>query len=312
MISHLPPCLMFDTTMPTDSVAALEKIVTLIRPAEATDPSLLALINVAICSPINGFDAKWFDRLPNLKLIAVFGVGLDKVDVKQAKKRGIVITITRDILTQDTADQAFALLLALTRQTIAGDAMIRADKWAMGERLAHGVSLRDKKIGIVGMGAIGQDIARKAEAFGLQVSYYNRSFKKGMNWPFYADIHELAYNSDILAIAIAATPETDKLISASVLKALGQRGLLINIARGAVIDEAALINALTDNTIAGAGLDVFNNEPNINSAFFTLPNVVLAPHQGSATVETRRAMAQNVIDNVSSFLTNGHTLTAIP
>jgi len=308
----LPLCLMLDTTMPQASIAALNKIVTLMRPDEIAkadfDPAMLAQIKLAVCSPIKGFDPVWFDRLSHLQLIAVFGVGLDKVDLKKARERGIAVTITRDILTADTADMAFALLLAITRRIIAGDAMIRAGRWAAGEKLPHGSSLRGKKLGIVGLGAIGRDIARKAEAFGMEVSYYNRHRREDVSWHFHADLHELARVSDILAVAIAATADTDKIISASVLEALGEQGFLINIARGAVIDESALITALAERRIAGAGLDVFYNEPVINEAFFTLPNVVLAPHQGSATIETRLAMGQNVIDNIKSFLTEGYPL----
>jgi len=311
MASPLPPCLMLDTTMPQSSVAALNEIVTLIRPDETTDPSILAKIEVAVCSPIYGFDSVWFEHLPHLKMIAVFGVGLDKVDVTQAQARGIAVTITRDILTQDTADQAFALLLGLTRQIVAGDSLIRTGKWASGERLAHGRSLRGKKLGIVGMGAIGQNIARKADIFGMHVCYYNRRPKPDIVWDFYDNIELLARASDILAIAIAATPQTNNIISATVLDALGSDGILINIARGAVVDEEALLAALSQGRLAGAGLDVFCNEPDINPAFFTLPNVLLAPHQGSATVETRQAMAQNVIDNIRSFLSVRQVLTGI-
>jgi len=306
-----PPCLMLDATMPERSLADLGKIVTLIYPDAISDLALLAKIELAVCSPIRGFDPVWFERLPALKLIATFGVGLDKVDVVQARARGIAVTITRDVLTHDTADQAFALLLALTRQIIKGDAMIRAGHWAAGERLPHGHSLRSKRLGIVGMGAIGYEIACRGEAFGMQVGYYNRRAKENAPWAYYCDLHELARASDVLVVAIAATVETEKMISASVLAALGSDGFLVNIARGAVIDESALIEALRDTRIAGAGLDVFYNEPDINPAFLTLSNVVLAPHQGSATVETRLAMGQNVIDNICAFLSAGRPLSAI-
>jgi len=157
----------------------------------------------------------------------------------------------------------------------------------------------------------GYEIAHRGEAFGMQVGYYNRRAKDNVAWRYYRDVHELAWASDVLAVAIAATAETEKMISAAVLRELGAQGSLVNIARGAVIDEVALIEALKAKKIAGAGLDVFYNEPDINPAFFILPNVVLAPHQGSATVETRLAMGQNVVDNIHSFLTTGRPLTAI-
>jgi len=302
MQSNRPFCLMLDTTMMPESRAELEKIVNLIPPCHNLQQDILAQIKIAVCSPIQGFDSQWFDKLPALKLIAVFGVGLDKIDMEQARERGIKVTITRDILTRDTADMAFALLLAVTRQIVSGDEMIRSGQWAKGERLAHGHSLYGKTIGIVGLGAIGYDIARKAEIFGMKVCYYNRRAKKDAPWPYYDDLHELARISDILVIAIAATPQTEKIISASVLREVGTNGFIINIARGSVIDETALLHSLANQQIKGAGLDVFLNEPDINPAFFALPNVVLAPHQGSATVETRLAMGQSVTDHVKDFI----------
>jgi len=306
-----PPCLMLSRAMPAESQAALAKLVTLIDPQQARQGDILSQIRLAVCSPIQGFDSFWFDCLPALELIAVFGVGLDKIDVVRARERSIAVTITRDILTRDTADMAFALLFALTRRIVSGDAMIRSGAWAAGENLPHGSSLYGKRIGIVGLGAIGRDIAQKAEIFGMKVSYYNRHIKEDAPWPYFDNLHDLARLSDILAIAIAATPQTEKIISASVLEALGPSGFIVNIARGAVIDEEALLQALSRNHIAGAGLDVFWHEPDINPAFFALSNVVLAPHQGSATVETRLKMGQCVVDNVAAFLSHRRLLTAI-
>jgi len=311
-----PLCLLLDhTTFPHETVTALEKMATLIRPArlvpdETMDFSQLAQVEVAVISPATGLNPVWFEYLPSLKLIAAFGVGLDKVDVAQAQARHVDITITRDILTSDTADMGFALLMAVTRQIVAGDAMIRQGQWGLGQKLPLGTSLRGKRIGIVGLGVIGHDIASKAEVFGMKPRYYSRTPKK-VSWPRYDNVVDLARDSDILTVAISANAQTEKIISSPVLDALGQEGIFINIARGAVVDEEALITALSQGRIAAAGLDVFCNEPTINPAFFSLPNVVLAPHQGSATRETRLKMGQCVIDNVKAFFDGKPLLTAI-
>jgi len=312
----LPLCLLLDHgSFPPEKIKELEQIATLIRPdgllPDATsDWEALRHVEVVVCSPATGFDSSWFESLPALKLIAVVGVGLDKIDVHKARARHIDITITRDILTDDTAAMAFALLLAATRQIVAGDQMIRNGSWAQGHQFPLGISLYGKKLGIVGLGAIGHDIACKAQAFGMQPLYYNRSPRQ-VPWPHYANVEELARESDVLAVAIAANGQTEKIISARVLDALGREGILINVARGAVVDEEALIAALAQGRLAGAGLDVFVNEPKINPAFFSLSNVVLAPHQGSATRETRLKMAQCVIDNVQAFFDGKPLLTAI-
>jgi len=312
----LPLCLLLNrAAFPTQIVMALEKMATLICPQtllpdESLDFNALRQVEVAVISPETGIDSAWFEHLPALKLIAAFGVGLDKVDIAKARARHIDITITRDVLTSDTADMSFALLMAVTRQILAGDALIRSEKWGLGKKLPLGTSLSGKKIGIVGLGAIGHDIALKAEVFGMKPRYYNRTPKQ-VSWPHYDNVVDLARDSDILTVAIAANAQTEKIISSSVLDALGSEGIFINIARGAVVDEEALIDALAQERIAAAGLDVFCHEPTINPAFFDLPNVVLAPHQGSATRETRLKMGQCVLDNVQAFFDGKPLLTAI-
>lgn len=308
---HHPYCLLLDGSLPPQILEKLQGITTIIRPDSEIDAAALSQTTVVVASPMTGMEDSWFERLPALKLIAVFGVGTDRINLKAARNRNIDVTTTLNLLTEDVTDMAFALLLALTRQIIPGDQMIRTGEWAAGKKLPLGMSLRGKRLGVVGLGAIGFDIAKRGEAFGMQPHYYNRSPKPQAPWPYYDSVVELAENSDILALAISATPQTEKIINAEVLEALGEKGILINIARGAVVDEHALLTALRDKTIAGAGLDVFLNEPDIKQAFFDLPNVALSPHQGSATLETRTAMGQCVIDNITAVLAGKPALTIV-
>lgn len=306
----LPYCLIFNNCLPKKICDDLKKIATVIYDDSNSTNNVLEKVTAVVVPPTAGFDPLWFDRLPALKLIAVYGVGTDRIDLKQARTRNIDVATTLDILTEDVTDMAFALLLALTRRIVEGDATIRSGKWATSTQLTLGTSLRDKRLGIIGLGAIGHDIAKRGEAFGMKPHYYNRTLRD-TPWPHYNTVEKLAANSDILAVAISATTETQNIVNAQVLDALGPNGIVINIARGAVIDENALITALQNKRIAGAGLDVFLNEPNINPAFFTLPNTVLAPHQGSATIETRYAMGQCVINNIKAVFDHKNPLTVV-
>lgn len=307
----LPSCLILDNSLPAKTIAGIEAVTTPIFAKDNPSDDVLKSVQYAVVSPMTGFDESWFNRLANLKLIAVFGVGFDKINIKEARRRNIDVTTTLGILTEDVTDMALALLLALTRKIVKGDEFIRAGTWAKGEKFPLGTSIRGKKVGIVGLGAIGLDIAERTQAFGMLPRYYNRSPKANINWPHYPNVVELAKDSDALIVAISANGETEKIINKDVLEALGSSGVLINIARGSVIDEDALITALQNKIIAGAGLDVFLNEPKINPAFLTLDNVVLAPHQGSATIETREAMGQCVIDNIKAIINGKPALTII-
>ncbi|UXM94758.1 2-hydroxyacid dehydrogenase [Bartonella sp. HY329] len=307
----LPSCLILDNSLPAKTIAGIEAVTTPIFAKDNPSDDILKNVQYAVVSPMTGFDESWFDRLANLKLIAVFGVGFDKINIKEARRRNIDVTTTLGILTEDVTDMALALLLALTRKIVKGDEFIRAGTWAKGEKFPLGTSIRGKKVGIVGLGAIGLDIAERTQAFGMLPRYYNRSPKANITWPHYPNVVELAKDSDALIVAISANGETEKIINKDVLEALGSSGVLINIARGSVIDEDALITALQNKIIAGAGLDVFLNEPKINPAFLTLDNVVLAPHQGSATNETREAMGQCVIDNIKAIIDGKPALTLI-
>lgn len=257
-----------------------------------------------------GVTAKIIRALPNLEIISHFGVGYDSVDVKVAKEQGVIVTNTPDVLTDDTADIGIALTLAVFRRTVEGDIYVRSGQWIKKGPMPLGRSLRGKTMGIVGLGRIGQAIAKRAEAFGLNIIYHGPRDKK-VSYPFVANLEEMATKSDILMVACPYTADTHHLVDAKVLKALGRDGVLVNIARGKIVDEKALIDALESGVIAGAGLDVFEKEPDVPSALCRLDNVVLQPHVGSATHETRGAMAQLVVDNLLLYFEKAEVLTPV-
>jgi lactate dehydrogenase-like 2-hydroxyacid dehydrogenase len=250
-------------------------------------------------------------QLPALEIISVMGVGYDGVDVAAAKGRGIMVTHTPDVLNDDVADLAIALMLCTARQIPQADRYVREGKWTAGAMpLARKMS--GARLGIVGMGRIGQAIAQRALAFGMTVAYTARSAKPQLPHSFHADVKQLARESDFLVVITPGGAGTRKLIDAEVLRALGPDGILVNVARGSVVDEAALIDALQRGVIAGAGLDVFENEPNVPQALREMPNVVLTPHIGSATTQTRRAMADLAIANLRSHFAGEPVKTPVP
>lgn len=241
-------------------------------------------------------DAALIERLPALEIIAIHGVGHDGIDLAAARARGIRVTLTPDVLTDDVADLAIGLMLAVQRHIVANDQAVRAGGWSVP--LARRASGR--RIGLFGMGAIGQSIARRAAPFAAEILYTSRTPKPDLPWRFVADLAALATESDVLIVAAAAGPGTNGTIDAAVLDALGADGVLVNIARGSIVDEAALITALEQGRLGGAGLDVFAHEPQVPEALRQLPQVVLAPHQGSATREGRAGMAALVLANLDA------------
>jgi lactate dehydrogenase-like 2-hydroxyacid dehydrogenase len=247
-----------------------------------------------------GISNKWIEKLPNLGVIAVNGVGTDRIDLKFARERNIDVATTLGVLTDDVADTGIALMLGVLRHVAAGDAYVRKGQWTKSD-FPLGTSPKGKRLGILGLGQIGKAFGRKAEAFGMSVRYWNRSPVKDTSWKSCATPIELAQDSDVLCVVISAAAETQNIVNAEMLDALGPKGYLINIARGTVVDEDALLDALNNGKIAGAGLDVFVNEPNIREEFFTAPNTVLMPHQGSATLETRLAMGELVLKNLAAY-----------
>ena len=235
-------------------------------------------------------------------------VGVDSVDVAAASERGIKVTNTPDVLTDDVADLAIALLLAAVRRIPQRDRYVRDGKWAE-KAFPLSDTLQGRTLGIVGLGRIGRAIARRAEAFNLRLAYQGPNRKTDVAWPYYADAVDLAREADLLVAACPGGEATRGLVSRAVLEALGPRGIFVNISRGSVVDEPAMIELLRQGKLGGAGLDVYDHEPRIDPAFFALDNVVLQPHVGSATHPTRRAMGELVVQNLAAFFAGKPLLT---
>ena len=244
-----------------------------------------------------GANAKLMDALPKLELISNFGVGVDAIDLEAAKKRGVIVTNTPDVLNDCVADTALALTLNVMRKYPQAEAYLRSGYWGARGDYPLTTSLGGKTMGVLGLGRIGESIARRALAFGMKIRYHNRQ-RKDVPYAYDADAVALARSSDVLMIATPGGAGTKALVGASVLDALGPRGYVVNIARGSVVDEPVLLEYLQQGKIAGAGLDVFANEPRVSPAFFALDNAVILPHVGSATNETRTAMGNLQIENL--------------
>ncbi|MGH8686860.1 MAG: 2-hydroxyacid dehydrogenase [Burkholderiales bacterium] len=257
-----------------------------------------------------GADAKLMDALPKLEIISNFGVGVDAIDLAAAKQRRIVVTNTPDVLNDCVADTAMALTLNVMRRFPESEAHLRAGNWVARGGYPLTTSLGGKTMGILGLGRIGEAIAARAQAFGMNIRYHNRR-KKDVAYSYDADPVALATNADVLVIVTPGGPETEKLVGAKVLDALGPHGFLVNIARGSVVDEPVLLRYLQERKIAGAGLDVFADEPRVPSAFFVLDNAVLLPHVGSATAETRTAMGNLQVDNLLAHFAGKPALTRV-
>ena len=253
-------------------------------------------------------DAALIEALPSLKVISSFGVGVDKIDLAAAGKRGIPVGNTPDVLNDCVADLALGLMIDVSRGIGASERYLRAGSWPKGAYpLQRKVS--GKKLGIVGLGRIGHAIAKRALAFDMDIRYHNRRPVVDTSIAHEPSLVELARWCDFLLVIVPGGAATHHLINEAVLDALGTKGYLINVARGSVVDEPALVRALTAKRIAGAALDVFANEPQVPAELMALDNVVLVPHIGSATVETRAAMAQRVFDNLKSFFDNGKVIS---
>ena len=257
-----------------------------------------------------GADAKLMDALPKLEIISNFGVGVDAIDLDAAKQRGIIVTNTPDVLNDCVADTAMALTVNVMRRFPQAEVYLRAGSWAAKGAYSLTTSLGGKTMGILGLGRIGEAIAKRAQAFGMKIRYHNRR-KKDAAYPYDADPATLAKNSDVLMVVTPGGPETEKLVGAKVLDALGPEGYLVNIARGSVVDEPVLLRYLQEKKIAGAGLDVFADEPRVPPEFFRLENAVLLPHVGSATLETRTAMGNLQVDNLLAHFASKPVLTRV-
>jgi lactate dehydrogenase-like 2-hydroxyacid dehydrogenase len=267
-------------------------------------------VRAIVSSGHAGADAAMMDALPKTEIIACFGVGYDAIDIATAKARNIAVTNTPDVLTDDVADLAIGLLIDSARRISHGDRFVRAGGW-LKDGLEFGTALRGKRVGIVGLGRIGRAAAKRAEAFGMEVRYHGHRPQPDAPYPFEPELANLARNCDFLVLALPGGPETRGLVDAKVLAALGPQGTLVNVARGSIVDEAALIAALKSGALGAAALDVFADEPRVPAALMTMDNVVLQPHVGSATHGTRAAMGQLVIDNLLAHFAGRNLLTRV-
>jgi lactate dehydrogenase-like 2-hydroxyacid dehydrogenase len=257
--------------------------------------------------------ADFMRALPNLEIITNFGVGYDGVDASYAGKNGIVVTNTPDVLTEEVADTAVGLLISTVRELPRAEAWLREGKWvSKGNYRQSPLTLRGRTVGIFGLGRIGLAIARRLEAFGHAIAYHNRRPVDGVAYAYHATLKGLAQAVDTLICVVPGGASTEKAIDAEVLAALGKEGVLINVGRGTTIDDDALVAALHGGIIAAAGLDVFAEEPNIPPILLDAPNMVLLPHIASASVHTRKAMADLCVDNLVSWFSQGRALTPVP
>jgi lactate dehydrogenase-like 2-hydroxyacid dehydrogenase len=255
-------------------------------------------------------DGKLMDALPKLEIISNFGVGVDAINLDDARKRRIIVTNTPEVLNDCVADTAMALVVNTLRKLPQSEKYLRAGHWASRGPYPLTTSLGGKTLGVLGLGRIGEAVAKRAAAFGMQIRYHNRN-KKNVPYPYDPDPMTLAKNSDVLVVVTPGGPETAKLINEKVLQALGPEGYLVNIARGSVVDEPVLLRYLQEKKIAGAGLDVYADEPRVPPEFFTLDNAVLFPHVASATVETRKAMGDLQIENLRRHFAGKPVLTRV-
>jgi lactate dehydrogenase-like 2-hydroxyacid dehydrogenase len=256
-----------------------------------------------------GLPRVMMDSLPKLEIIAINGIGTDAVDLDETRRRGIRVTTTPNVLTDDVADMAMGLILATSRLLCSGDRFVRAGRWPTGKfPLARKVT--GKRLGLIGLGRVGRAIARRAEGFNMVVSYTDiRSFED-VQYLFVRTLEELARASDVLVVAASGGPQSKGIVNRAVLNALGAEGILINVGRGSIVDEPALVAALTEGRLGGAGLDVFADEPNVPEALWRMDNVVLQPHQASATIETRLAMGELILANLAAHFAGQPLLTA--
>jgi len=257
-------------------------------------------------------DGPLMSRMPRLEIISSFGVGYDHLDAKWAGEHGIVATNTPDVLNEEVADTALGLLLCTVREFPQAERHLRAGKWLQGHYRLTKATLRDRTVGMVGMGRIGKAIARRLDAFGVPVAYHTRNAQPGVPYRHYASLVDMARATGTLLVIVPGGPATRHLINAEVLDALGPNGILINMARGSVVDEPALIRALKAKKILAAGLDVYAKEPEVPRELIEMDNVVLFPHVGSASEWTRAKMDQLVVDNLASWVAGKGPLTPVP
>ena len=255
-------------------------------------------------------DVGLMDALPKLEIIACFGVGVDGVDLDAARQRGLIVTNTPEVLNECVADLAMGLTVATLRRISLGDRFVRNGSWLKGP-LPFARKVGGKTMGILGYGRIGKAIAKRAEAFGMQIVYHGRKPQAEVSYKYYPKLVDMARDCDVLMVICPGGPATHHIVNAEVLRALGPEGTLVNVARGSVVDEQALVKALADGTLGAAGLDVFEDEPRVPEALFAMDQVVLQPHVGSATHETRKAMGDLTVDNLRAHFSGKPVLTRV-
>jgi lactate dehydrogenase-like 2-hydroxyacid dehydrogenase len=317
MAGEKPDVLLIGQKKPV-MVKGLDPKVTLHYLADAKDPDafLKSLADkvraIAIAYTANKLDAAFMQKLPKLEQISSFGVGYDHIDAKWAGEHGIVVTNTPEVLNEEVADTALGLLLCTVREMPQAERYLRAGKWvSQGHYPLTKATLRNRTVGMVGMGRIGKAIARRLEAFGVPVVYHSRHPQPGVSYKYYPKLLDMARAVDTLMVIVPGGATTANMINAEVLKALGPQGILINMARGSVVDEPALIEALKNRTIYSAGLDVFAKEPNVPKELLDMDHIVLFPHLGSSTEVTRAAMDQLVVDNILAWAAGKPPLTPV-
>ena len=282
---------------------------------ESADPALVTpdMQDVKAVAVAGRLPGALMDVLPQLEIIANFGVGYDGVEVAHAAAKGIAVSNTPDVLTEEVADTAIGLLLNTLRQLPQAEQWLRQGRWSReGAFPLSPLSLRGRSVGLYGLGRIGLSIARRLEAFGVSIAYHTRSPREGLPYAYHSTLVGLAAAVDTLIVIVPGTEATRRTVNADVLAALGSDGVLVNVGRGSTVDEPALIAALQGRVIAGAGLDVFESEPHVPDALMALPNVSLLPHVASASVFTRNAMADLVVDNIEAWFATGKALTPVP
>ena len=266
---------------------------------------------VVVTSAAYGLTAAQIALLPNLRAVCSFGVGYDSIDVAALQQKNIVLSNTPDVLTDCVADLAMGLMIDVSRGISAGDRYIRKGLWGSKQRMGMQVRVSGKRLGILGLGRIGAAIAKRAVGFNMEIAYHNRSKHPESDYAYLPSVQALAQWADYLVVACPGGAATEHLVDAAVLSTLGEHGYLINIARGSIVDEQALVQALDNKQIAGAALDVFEHEPKVSQALMENDSVVLTPHIGSATQETRMDMDALLLDNVAAFVQEGRLLTAV-
>ena len=312
----MKPDILYFGAFPDATVAELNRRYTVhhyfnLPKPEDIPADIASRVRVIATEANRGLTRAILTKLPNVEMISVFGVGTDAVDLKAAQERGIPVTNTPDIIGPEVADLAIGLMLASARQIIFADHYARSGDWAKKGPVPLGRSVGNKTCGVIGIGGIGRAIADRAAAFRMQVLYNATRERANVPYTFIGDVVELARQSDFLMVACKGGPETRHLVSHAVIDAVGPAGTLINVARGSVVDEEAMIDALAHKRLGFAALDVFESEPNFDNCLLDFPNVILQPHHGTAAIETRTAMGQLMIDNIAAHFEKKPLLTPV-